>query len=164
MVERTGPDRERLVARIIESERTLRRESVASRMSPLLDLNLTMQQTKVLLMLTFHDCEAPAGTGLSGQDLARQLGVGLAAVSGMVDRLVAQGLVARAEDPDDRRVRRVELTAEGSTLVNRLRDAGLEHLRRLLDRLDDEALAALELVLGQLAAAAAAEHPPQPPE
>ena len=34
-----------------------------------------------------------------------------------VDRLVAKGLVARSEDPDDRRVRVVELTREGRRLI-----------------------------------------------
>ena len=34
-----------------------------------------------------------------------------------VDRLVAKGLVARGEDPDDRRVRVVELTREGRRLI-----------------------------------------------
>jgi MarR family 2-MHQ and catechol resistance regulon transcriptional repressor len=34
-----------------------------------------------------------------------------------VDRLATRGLVARAEDPDDRRVRRVALTAKGRRLI-----------------------------------------------
>lgn len=34
-----------------------------------------------------------------------------------VDRLVAKGYVARSEDPDDRRVRVVELTREGRKLI-----------------------------------------------
>jgi DNA-binding MarR family transcriptional regulator len=190
-------ERERLVARIIDAERTLRRRTVESRMSPLLDLNLTMQQTKVLLLLAFEGCEpsaagpatatgpastsgpasatgpasgaGPAGSatvsgaaaargGMPGQELARHLGVGLAATTGIVDRLVGQGLVTRTEDPDDRRVRRIELTADGAALVGRLRDAGLERMRRLLDRLDDATLADLERVL--LALATAAEDDP----
>ena len=39
------------------------------------------------------------------------MGVSLATITGIVDRLAAQGLVTRREDPRDRRVRRVELTA-----------------------------------------------------
>jgi len=149
--------RERLVGRVIDAELALRRQLIVTRMSPLLDLNLTMQQTKVLLALTFQDCGTQLDCGLSGQDLARHLGVGLATVSGIVDRLVAQGLVARAEDPTDRRIRRVELTDEGGALMARLRDAGVDHLRRLMNRLDDETLAALEMVLQRIAVAAAEE-------
>jgi DNA-binding MarR family transcriptional regulator len=149
-----------LVCRVIDAELMLRRRMLATRMSPLLDLNLTMQQTKVLLALSISDCLAEGG--LSGQDLSRNLGVGLATVSGIVDRLVGQGLVVRAEDPDDRRIRRVELTADGRDLVDRLRDAGIEHLRQLLDRLDDESLADLERVITKLAAAATTPSPRQP--
>ena len=38
-------------------------------------------------------------------------------ISIAVDRLVRKGLVARRDDPGDRRVRRVELTAAGRTLI-----------------------------------------------
>jgi DNA-binding MarR family transcriptional regulator len=162
-------ERDRLVARIIDAERVLRRRTVQSRMSPLLDVNLTMQQMKVLLLLAFEGCEPGASqvaggppaarVGMSGQELARHLGVGLAATTGIVDRLVSQDLITRTEDPDDRRVRRIELTAEGAALVSRLRDAGLERMRRLLDRLDDASLADLERALLALAAAAAEDTP-----
>jgi DNA-binding MarR family transcriptional regulator len=36
-----------------------------------------------------------------------------------VDRLVKKGLVSRKDHPDDRRVRQVELTAKGRTLIIR---------------------------------------------
>jgi DNA-binding MarR family transcriptional regulator len=155
--------RDALVGRVVAAELGLRRQLLATRMSPMLDLNLTMQQTKLLLTLSFQGCSGADDTGLSGQDLARHLGVGLATISGIVDRLVGQGLVSRTEDHQDRRVRRVELTAAGRDLVARLRDAGVEHLRGLLNRLDDETLTDLERVLARLAEAArsaAAEQPP----
>lgn len=46
-------------------------------------------------------------------ELARFLGITRPAATGLVDRLIAQGLVRRGEDPRDRRVVRVELTAKG---------------------------------------------------
>ncbi|RBQ19081.1 MarR family transcriptional regulator [Spongiactinospora rosea] len=82
----------------------------------------------------------------SGQDLARHLGVSLATVTGIVDRLVRHGLACRHEDPDDRRVRRVELTPKGKALIEELQDAGLAGLRRLLDHLDLDTLRMLDLV------------------
>jgi MarR family 2-MHQ and catechol resistance regulon transcriptional repressor len=36
-----------------------------------------------------------------------------------VDRLVEKGLVSRKDHPDDRRVRRVELTVKGRALITR---------------------------------------------
>ena len=40
-------------------------------------------------------------------------------ISVAVDRLVKKGLVSRKDDPDDRRVRQVELTAKGRALITR---------------------------------------------
>src|SRR6266481_6099126 len=40
-------------------------------------------------------------------------------ISVAVDRLVRQGLVSRNDQPDDRRVRRVELTPKGRALITR---------------------------------------------
>src|SRR5438874_12566920 len=40
-------------------------------------------------------------------------------ISVAVDRLVKKGLVLRKDHPDDRRVRRVELTPKGRTLITR---------------------------------------------
>jgi hypothetical protein len=48
------------------------------------------------------------------------------------------------------------LTLSFRRLVARLRDAGVEHLRRVLDRLDGQTLTDLERVLGRLAEAARA--------
>lgn len=141
-------DREKLVSRVVDAQWCLRRELARRQPSPLMDLNLTMRQTKVLLVLSFHD--AP----VASQTLTRHLGVTLATLTGLVDRLVAQGLVARREDPEDRRVRLIELTERGRGLVEDVRDAGLEQLRHLLDRLDDETLTAMELVLIRLREAA----------
>jgi DNA-binding MarR family transcriptional regulator len=65
-----------------------------------------MRQLRVLLILSFSD-------GMAGRELAGALGVGLAAVTGIANRLSARGLVRRAEDPVDRGVRRVYLTEAG---------------------------------------------------
>jgi DNA-binding MarR family transcriptional regulator len=50
-------------------------------------------------------------------------------MSRAVDGLVKKRLVSRVEDPDDRRVRRVAITARGKQLVDKLlivRQAGME--------------------------------------
>lgn len=129
-------DRDALISRILETQRRLRRQFSDDHSHPLLSVNLTMSQLKVMLIL------ARLG-GASGQELARRTGVGLATLTGIVDRLVVQDLVTRREDPRDRRVRRLELTPAGAGVIERLIAAGEEHHQRLLERLD---LAALETV------------------
>ncbi|MBX6385929.1 MAG: MarR family transcriptional regulator [Microbispora sp.] len=110
---------------------------------PLLASTLTMQQLKVVMFLSFA---GPA----SGQELARHLGVGLTTVTGIVDRVVAQGLAVRHEDPHDRRVRRIELTEAGRRLTSEIIEAGTGGYVRLLRRLDTETLRTLEKVMRKI--------------
>lgn len=73
--------------------------------------DLTMQQMRVLGVVGHEP-------GLTGQELSARLSVSAPTASGLVDRLSAKGLVARVEDPDDRRVRRIELTDAGRHLLS----------------------------------------------
>jgi DNA-binding MarR family transcriptional regulator len=62
-------------------------------------------------------------------DLADLFGVSVPSMSRAVDGLVKQGLASRVEDPEDRRARRVAITAEGERLVREIllvRQAGME--------------------------------------
>ena len=68
------------------------------------------------------------------------MGVSLATMSGMVDRLVAHDLVTRAEDPHDRRVRRITLSGIGKEMIGNIITAGTEKQARLLRRLTDAEL------------------------
>ncbi len=139
-----------LVDRVVLAQRQLQRHIASTHTNPLLQVNLTMQQLKVLLMLSM-------GGARSSQELVRGLGVGSATVTGLVDRLAAQGLVARREDPSDRRVRLVEPTESGRALVTRLEAAGADHFRTLLETLTPEDLLTLERIVNHLSEAAAAE-------
>lgn len=65
--------------------------------------DLTMQQLRVL----GHVAKQP---GISQQELGTLLGVSAPTASGLVERLVDKGLVVRADDPDDRRIRRLRPT------------------------------------------------------
>ncbi|TDE20057.1 MarR family transcriptional regulator [Nonomuraea mesophila] len=131
-------EREDLIHRITETQRGLGR-LFAQHHSPLFTSNLTMRQLRVVMLLAINGSS-------SGQELAQALGVGLGTVTGIVDRLVAQGLACRHEDPHDRRVRRVELTPEGTALIEEITNAGHEHYRRIMDHLDLDTLRALDHV------------------
>jgi len=87
---------------------------------------LSMTQCKALLELGgIGDSADPRQVG----ELAERFGVSVPSMSRAVDALVKKKLVTRLEDPDDRRVRRVAITAKGKKLVDTLlvvRQAGLE--------------------------------------
>ncbi|WP_232326108.1 MarR family winged helix-turn-helix transcriptional regulator [Microbispora sp. ATCC PTA-5024] len=142
---RTGDDdeRERLIARLSELQRGFGRFFARDRSMPLWASNLTMQQLKVVMYLSMRG-SAP------GQELARHLGVGLGTTTGIVDRIVAQGLATRREDPNDRRIRRVELTEAGQRLTAELLDAGTTRYRRLLGHLDTDTLRTMEDVMRKI--------------
>jgi DNA-binding MarR family transcriptional regulator len=133
-----------VIAQIIGVRRSLRRR-LTERHHPLLELNLTMPQLKVLVTLEQTGASA-------GQELARRTGAALPTLTGIVDRLVTAGLVQRREDPRDRRVRLVELTPKGTETLRRLISDGEERVRGLLRRLDLPGLQivaqAHELLLG----------------
>lgn len=73
---------------------------------------LSMPQVSTLFRLHYR-----GGCGVS--DIAQQLYVSNAAASQMVDRLEQQGLVERVHHPADRRVRMVQLTEQGHSLVKK---------------------------------------------
>jgi len=148
-------ERDNTIARIMRAQVRMYHHFAFDRSDPLLTANLTMPQLKTLLVLSLRP-EA------SGQDVMATMGVSLATVTGIIDRLVAQGLVRRREDPRDRRIRRLELTAAGTELIDGIITAGAAHQRRLLARLDDEALLVVEQALGLLLAAAEAERAVEP--
>ncbi|MGE5407736.1 MAG: MarR family winged helix-turn-helix transcriptional regulator [Syntrophothermus sp.] len=87
--------------------------------------------------LSLTQCKALLELGGLGQgtgrwqvsDLAAVFGVSVPSMSRAVDVLVKRGLATRVEDPDDRRVRRVEITAAGKEIVETLvavRQTGME--------------------------------------
>jgi len=105
-----------------------------------LQLDLTMPQLKTLSIIY---SKGP----LSMSDIATDLGVSLAAVTGVVDRLVERGVVLRKGKPDDRRVVLCTLTERGRELVDGLWGGVQLHKRQWLEGLDLRQLQAFLLAL-----------------
>lgn len=77
-------------------------------------------------------------------DVAEDLGAGLAATSALVDRMARNGLVARGNDPEDRRLVLLELTPRARRILDRLERGSTDHFTRLIERMtpaEREALA-----------------------
>jgi DNA-binding MarR family transcriptional regulator len=144
-------DREAAIARIMSARRRMTHLFAFTMSDPLLTANLTMPQFRVLLVLALRG-------GAAGHDLAETMSVSLATITGIVDRLSAADLVTRREDPRDRRVRRIELTPAGQSLVDGIVAAGTANQRRLLDRLSLDDLGIVARAFGLLADAAEAER------
>src|SRR6476659_5812258 len=143
-------EREAAISRIMAAQEQLAYVFAFDRSDPLLSVNLTMSQLKIMLALALRG-------GAAGQELTGVMGVSLATITGIVDRLASQDLVVRREDPTDRRVRRLELTRTGQELIDGILTAGATHQRRLLERVDDEGLATIERAAHLMLRAAEAE-------
>jgi DNA-binding MarR family transcriptional regulator len=98
----------------------------------------------VLRVLFDHD-------SLPLKDIVSQVGVDQGALSRMVDRLKARGLVTRKESPNSRREVAISLTAEGRKLVPRLAREADEndraHFNQLSARQRAELLATIKTLL-----------------
>ena len=87
---------------------------------------LSMQQIRAL----FHIHECPRGvTGIGDH-----LGVSKAAASQMLNRMVAQGLILRCEDPLDRRGKHITLTEKGILAMQKSLEARQGWLEQLSAR------------------------------
>jgi len=91
------------------------------------ELELTFTQFKAVMLLA-HEPEA-----LSVKDVSERLGISFPAASRAVEPLVRRGIVERAEDPVDRRVKRVRTTKSGDRLVERLIATRIKSFEAMLD-------------------------------
>jgi DNA-binding MarR family transcriptional regulator len=84
-------------------------------------------------------------------DLGEHLGVSSAAASQMLERLVEEGLIRRSEDPDDRRMKKITLTDQGSRVIKESVSARLGWLEELAACFTEEektqVTAAMQLII-----------------
>jgi DNA-binding MarR family transcriptional regulator len=80
--------------------------------------------------------------------VAERIGVGVSAVTGIVERIERQGLVERCHRADDRRVVECCLTEAGEQFVGEFAGIRMQTTRRLLSSLNAEELAQLDHLLG----------------
>jgi DNA-binding MarR family transcriptional regulator len=106
---------------------------------------LSFAQMKVLVELQIPDDQLHTVTAL-----AEQIGISVASASRAADGMVRKKLVTRVEDPNDRRVKRLALTAKGQTLADRIISARLAGLEDFTASLEAEERRKLESALNAL--------------
>ena len=148
---------EKLTRQIIDLHRRLNRAIRERTLDSWVKLDLTIPQLKSLFYVSGHGKVNPSA-------LAAGIHVTPANVTGIVERLVEQGLLARSADADDRRVSWLTVTDKGRTLVNDLREGRAQEMRRILDRLTEQELAAVAHGFQLVAGAAEAGQGKEPSE
>ncbi|MFB4391891.1 MULTISPECIES: MarR family winged helix-turn-helix transcriptional regulator [unclassified Pseudomonas] len=108
---------------------------------------VTAAQFKVLIIVTQYQVDTPA-------ELCRYLGLDSGSMTRMLDRLEQKGLMLRNRCPEDRRQVRLELTADGQRLADRLPHIGALAMNELVGVLAAEELQTLETLLAKVLLAA----------
>jgi DNA-binding MarR family transcriptional regulator len=107
--------------------------------------NLTLPQFDMLAELARSGDE-----GFTFVELSRLLLVTSGNLTGIVDRLEAEGLVARNPDQSDRRVIRIRLTPRGRQLTREILPKHAEDVHQVLSFMPRERLDLLSGLLGEL--------------
>ena len=132
-----------LIEHILQLSDKAFRELVPMLPTEWLQLDLTMPQLKVVLLLF-----------LSGpsrmSEIASALDVSLATASGVVDRLAERKIVLRENDPDDRRVVLCRLSENGENMIGGLWHLARERTRELLGMVEPTKLVLVTEVLEAL--------------
>jgi DNA-binding MarR family transcriptional regulator len=146
------------IPEVVAAYEALMQRFAEQRTPDLLETAVSMPQMKALFLIA-------TGGEIHMSALTARLGVSISTVSGLVDRLVDHDLVARRDDPVDRRQVILAPTQAGQALVDRFRELGSAQFRGLLERLAPDDVAAVGRAIAILAGAAdaaAAKTPPTP--
>jgi len=76
-------------------------------------LDITHSQGSVFMMLSLGKCNTAA-------ELSRDLFIDSAAMKRTLDKLESKGFIQRITDPNDKRLNKLELTAQGNALAQKL--------------------------------------------
>lgn len=142
-------DRAGLTKEIIELQRKVNRLLRQQTPDAWMELNLTISQLKSLFFITDQ-----GSTNFT--KLASALGVTPSNVTGIVERMVEQGLVSRQENPTDRRMLILRATDKGEAIIASLRERRARHISEILAHLSPEELNSVFKGLSLLAQAAEA--------
>jgi MarR family transcriptional regulator, organic hydroperoxide resistance regulator len=122
---------------------------------PWIELKMTIAQLKSLFYIS-----AKGSTNF--KKLADALGVTPPNITGIIDRLVEQGLVSRTESSEDRRVLLLQVSEKGQQLVNTLIESRILKINTLFEQLTEEELVAMKTGLRGILNAAEALREKQP--
>jgi DNA-binding MarR family transcriptional regulator len=136
----TGPASDEDLDRIVAVFDGLMHRLMATHAPELNLIDLSMSQTKALYLLL-------AAGQLRMSELASRLGITSSSATGVVDGLVAHGLLVRHEDPADRRQVVVTATPEAEATLERFRELNSRRMREMLARVAPTDLPVIERAL-----------------
>ncbi|GMK45849.1 hypothetical protein PghCCS26_29770 [Paenibacillus glycanilyticus] len=106
-----------------------------------------MNTTQFKLLYTLH-----SSGPLKVSELAELLGLTSGAITGIADKMLAEGLISRERTADDRRVVIIALTSAGDKLVNQVMECHEELFSSFFNGLPEEDLQHLRRIFSKLTA------------
>ena len=129
-------DKKGVISEIMELQQQMSRLIIPYAINSWRELDVPIAQLKSLLII--------AGKGeTNSSTLAQDLSVTPGDVTGIIERLVAQGLVIRKHSPEDRRVIWLEATDKGRNLLANLMESQTRHMAHILEYMSVEDLQSL---------------------
>ena len=107
---------------------------------------LTMAQLRLMYTILL-DGEQSAG------ELAEKMSVRPPTMTGLTSRLIKQQLIRRLPDPNDRRIVKVDVTAEGRKVIGQIETASRAYLARIFNQLGEAKVKELIALLDEFSAA-----------
>jgi DNA-binding MarR family transcriptional regulator len=129
-------DKAELIKEIIKLQKKIDRARRQYELDVWMNLPITIGQLKSLFFISNQ-----GSTNLG--KLAAALRVTSTNTTGIIDRLVKQGLVSRTEDAQDRRMLLLRVTEEGERLVTQLREKRRDYRVQVMTRMNIEELTTL---------------------
>jgi len=136
-------EKAQLIRQVIELQHKVNRMLRRQVPDAWMELSLTLAQLKSLFFIS-----SEGNTNV--RKLAAALSVTSANVTGIVDRLVKQGLVTRRENPEDRRMLLLQVTDKGRALITDLRERQTSRLSKILDYMSPDEVSTLAQGLSSL--------------
>lgn len=93
--------------------------------------NLNFPRMMILFRLAHRDL-------CSVSDISKHMDITSPAASQLLDKLVESGFINRTENPDDRRVRNIEISQKGLELVKEIKEKLNNSISRLIQALPEE--------------------------
>jgi MarR family transcriptional regulator, organic hydroperoxide resistance regulator len=129
-------DKKKVINEIIDLQRRTSQLIIPYAIKAWRELDVPLAQLKSLLII--------AGKGETNfSALAQDLGVTPGDVTGIIERLVEQGLVSRKPSPEDRRIIWLQATDKGRALLANLMESQTRHMVHILEYMSLEDLKSL---------------------
>jgi DNA-binding MarR family transcriptional regulator len=129
-----------LVGSILKTSDRLFRNLLPTVPQELINLDVTMPQLKIMIMLFMHG-------PMRMSAIAAEMSVALPTATSFIDRLVEKNFVARESLPNDRRVVLCRLIEGGQKAIDRIWESGRLNLGAILEEMDINKLQMLFEVL-----------------